>query len=139
MTFAVEREPGYERRVRMIPVWLCSDPDDGCWLFISAPTRGAARWMPHDLWTGDRDDAMALSVRRVRQDGIVNRIGGSGPQATVEADGPRELTDAECAALGWRMCVRCGERWARNPDGCEQCLWDPDAALDPANGEAVRP
>jgi hypothetical protein len=57
-------------------------------------------------------------------------LGGRGPQAMVETDLARELTDEECAALRWS--VR-HERWVHG-DWCETCGWaierDEDACVD---------
>ncbi len=116
-------------------MWVVSDDD--CMVFVAAPTSGAARFARHEMWTGDRQDALAQTVRRVLEDGtIAERVwhrhkGGSvyytlpprQPQATINVDRTRSLTDSEAAALGWRSCIRCDEgQWAHNASGlCDHC------------------
>lgn len=106
-----------------LPVWLCSDPDDDCWVFVAAPDRMAAR---RDVWWAfDLDRLVDVRCRKVLANGT---IGGRGEQATVDADAARELTTAECVALGWRTCGDCG-RWTQEPTGymCQDCAeWADD-------------
>jgi len=108
----------------LMPVWLATpyrDYDDG-WVFVAAPTRTAARAFAASQW-GDGAHAM-IEARAcaVRPDGKLAGRGYRGPQATVEAEFPCDLSEREVNALGFIACERCESYQRPLPDGrCQQC------------------
>jgi hypothetical protein len=98
-----------------MPVWFVCDVDGETGMFIAAPTRNAARSFG---WQRDFDlsgyDYTDIRARKVCADGT---LGGRGPQAVVESERVRELTDEECAALHWSVH---NDQWVHG-DWCESC------------------